>query len=108
MKAFLEADVLLAADVIYDINAIEDLVHVVKYFLSESPDSKQAIIASTKRNMATFEFFLETIAKYGMLYTWIARGEDCEALPRIFEGNFVQERRDVSICRIHTASFRES
>lgn len=99
-RAFSEADILFAADVIYDITAIDDLIQVVRCFLTESPTSKQAIFASTKRNVATFEFFLETIRRHDMKYTWIARNEECESLKRIFEGNYVQNRCDVQICRI--------
>ncbi len=99
-RAFSEADILFAADVIYDIAAIDDLIQVVRCFLTESPTSKLAIFACTKRNVATFEFFLETIRRYDMRYTWIARNEECESLKRIFEGNYVQNRCDVQICRI--------
>lgn len=103
-EAFLEADILFAADVIYDITAIDDLIKVVRCFLNESPTSKQAIFSSTKRHEATFEFFLETIRRHGMSYTWIARNEECESLKRIFEGNYVQNRCEVQICRIQMSS----
>lgn len=103
-EAFLEADILFAADAIYDITAIDDLIRVVRCFLNESPTSKQAILSSTKRNIATFEFFLETIRKHDMTYTWIARNEECESLKRIFEGNYLQNRYDVQICRIQMSS----
>ena len=73
-----------------------------------SPSSKQAIFASTKRKFETFEFFLETIRKHGMTYTWIARNEECESLTKIFEGNYVQKRSDVQICRIEVSSIQES
>ena len=107
-QAFSQADILIAADVCYDINAIDCLVNVVKKFLAESPTSKQAIFATTKRNVATFEFFLETICKYGMKYTWLARNGDCESLQRIFEGNYTQKRFDIQICCIQIASIEES
>eukprot|EP00536_Pseudo-nitzschia_multiseries_P001968 jgi/Psemu1/301130/fgenesh1_kg.26_\ len=107
MKAFSEADILIAADVIYDIASIDSLLNVVKCFLMESPKSKQAIFATTRRNMATFEFFLETIEKYDMFCTWLARNEDCDALTKVFEGNYLQGRHDVQICRIHMTDFEE-
>lgn len=107
-KAFSEADILFAADVIYDINAIDPLLQVVRYFLLGSPLSKKAIFSSTKRNVTTFEFFLETIRKHGMTYTWIARNEECELLTKIFEGNYVQKRSDVQICLIEMPSMGES
>jgi hypothetical protein len=107
-EAFSEADILIAADVIYDIDFIDALINVAKLFLMESPTSKQAIFVITKRNIATFEFFLETIGKYGMTYAWLARNEDWEGLKRIFEGNFAQKRSDVQICRIQMNSSTEN
>ena len=68
-EAFSQADALIAADVIYDIDAIDHLVNVVKCFLVESPTSKQTIFAYTKRNAATYAYLLETILRYGMTYT---------------------------------------
>ena len=104
LEAFKEADIIFAADVIYDIDDIDYLIRLIKCFLAESPALKKAIIASTKRNEATFEFFLETIQRYSMTYSWLARNEECEAFKKIFEGSYVQKRSDVQICLIQMAS----
>ena len=99
-EAFSRSEILIAADVIYDADAIDPLINVVKCFLAESPTSRKAIFSSTKRNAATFEYFLETIRKYDMTYTWLVRNEDCDSLVKIFEGNYIQKRSDVQICSI--------
>jgi len=107
LEAFSQADILIAADVIYDINAIDHLIKIVQCFLNKSPKSKQVIFACTKRNIVTFDYFLETIREYDMTYKWIAKGEVSAALKRSFEGHYIQKRSDVQICCIQMASFGE-
>lgn len=108
LEAFKEADIIFAADVIYDIDAIDYLISLIKCFLVESPALKKAIIASTKRNEETFECFLDTIQRYGMTYSWLARNEECEAFHKIFQGNYSQKRSDVQICLIQMASHKDA
>ena len=97
LSAFYEADVLIAADVTYDVNELECLVAVVHSFLRVDPYTKQAIFGITRRNMATFERFLSLLVQYDVEYVWIADGAVCNALPKLFPCNFVQNRSDVRI-----------
>jgi hypothetical protein len=97
MEAFRRADVLVGADILYDVQVIESLVAVVKCFLMQSPKTKEAIFGITMRQMATFETFLGHLLKYGIFCEWIAQGSDCESLPRVFQCNFNQPRTDIRI-----------
>jgi hypothetical protein len=100
MESFAAADVLIAADVIYDATAIDGLIEVVKLFLLESPTTKQAIFAITKRNLVSFGVFLDRLETNNISYVWLTDNHDCEALPQIFNCNFTQSRADVRICRL--------
>ncbi|CAJ1917261.1 unnamed protein product [Cylindrotheca closterium] len=92
-----QADILLAADVIYDRSVIESLVAVTHTFLLVDPDAKEAIFAITKRNLETFEIFLKHLNEYDIYSEWIADGEKCTSLPLVFKCKFNQERSDVRI-----------
>lgn len=95
-----EADVLIAADVIYDVAVIEDLVAVIKYFLLADPMEKEVILAITRRNLATFELFLQSLRSFDISSEWIADGQDCNSLPKVFKCNFNQSRLDVRIASL--------
>ena len=96
---FSRADILIAADVIYDIEVIDSLVGIVKSFLSESLSrTKQAIFAITKRNIASFELFLHKVRTYGIDCDWLVT--NCDTLPKVFECTFTQERSDVQVARL--------
>jgi hypothetical protein len=97
MHSFSRADVLIAADVIYDSELIDSLVGVAQSFLSESlsPRKRQAIFAITKRNMRSFQLFLDKVQRYGIDCEWLI--SDCSTLPRVFECNFTQDRCDVKV-----------
>jgi hypothetical protein len=96
---FSRADILIAADVIYDIEVIDSLVGVVKSFLNESlSKKKQAIFAITKRNIASFELFLDKVQTYGIDCDWLIT--NCASLPKVFECTFTQERSDVQVARL--------
>mmetsp|Transcript_12804 Transcript_12804/g.20614 ORF Transcript_12804/g.20614 Transcript_12804/m.20614 type:complete len:112 (+) Transcript_12804:715-1050(+) len=97
MSAFRHADVLIAADVIYDITVIDSLVLVVKSFLEQDPRAKQTIFAITKRNMASFELFLNKIREHGINCSWLTK--NCASLPKVFECTFTQDRFDVQVAR---------
>jgi hypothetical protein len=96
---FSRADILIAADVIYDIEVIDSLVGVVKSFLNKSlSKKKQAIFAITKRNIASFELFLDKVQTYGIDCDWLIT--NCDILPKVFECTFTQERSDVQVARL--------
>jgi hypothetical protein len=108
----LKSDVLIAADVIYDISVVESLVSIIRHFLAGGDNNnkassvdddrtdKQAIFALTKRNIKSFETFLDNLHQYGISCQWLARGSDWDNLPRIFRCNFVQPRFDVYIAAL--------
>lgn len=103
--AFVRADILIAADVIYDTSEVDSLVRVVRCFLLESPTSKQAIFALTKRNERSFDLFLNRVRLHGIHCTWLAGGKDCDAFPKVFESAFTQSRNDVRIARLAMSEF---
>jgi hypothetical protein len=106
----LKSDVLIAADVIYDVSVVESLVSIIRHFLASGDNDKastvdnrtdkQAIFALTKRNIKSFETFLDHLHQYGISCQWLARGSDWDNLPRIFRCNFVQPRFDVYIAAL--------
>lgn len=95
--SLLAADVLVAADVVYDVSGLTHLVAVVRKFLLCSTSSKYAIFAITRRNMATFATFLSLLDNEGIAYRWIASGTECAKLPKFFMCRFNQGRSDVQI-----------
>lgn len=97
LKAFSQAHVLIAADVVYDVSVIDHLVNVVRCFLRDSGKSNQVIFAITKRNKATFELFFDLLQECDITCKWIVKGEDCVAQKNIFECNLVQPFSDVQI-----------
>lgn len=111
IQKFIDADTLIAADVIYNPDYIDKLVEVVKLFLIKrsssslmelsTSHSREAIFCITQRNLETFELFLHALHSNGIHFNWIANGDDCEALPKYFEGNFVQRRSDIKICKLY-------
>ncbi|XP_072044335.1 protein-lysine N-methyltransferase EEF2KMT-like isoform X2 [Amphiura filiformis] len=67
----IQADIILAADVVYDISIVPSLVSVLHRFLSSHCEQKQrsqplAFIASTIRNEETYQGFIETLDKHGI------------------------------------------
>jgi predicted nicotinamide N-methyase len=99
-----EADLLIAADVIYDVSVIEALVAVIQTFLSENPEKKEVIHAITKRNLKTFEIFLQHLKNYNIRYDWIADGRYCANLPNAFKCNFNQPWSDIQIASLKIQS----
>jgi hypothetical protein len=100
MESFLNADVLIAADILYDVVVIDSLVALVKLFLLQSPSTNEAIFAITKRNLVSFERFLNQVRMHSISCDWLASGDDCEALPHVFACNFAQSRAAVQIARL--------
>jgi hypothetical protein len=103
MVAFQKAQILIAADVIYDVSVIDKLVLVVKSFLTQSSqepqEPKEAILAITKRKMSSFHLFLERVANHGICCEYLST--NCDNLPKIFFCNFPQGRKDVQIARLY-------
>jgi hypothetical protein len=123
IQEFTNAQVLIAADVLYDVDSIDSLVKVVKLFLSgtstvktrlnasqECPlevviveKKKLVILAVTRRNVTTFGFFLNAIQKHGIGYTYLATR--CDVLSPIFGCNFSQGRDDVQIVQLTNIAY---
>ena len=100
INALSNSDLLIAADVVYDITDLESLVSVVSYFLKRSRGSKQAIFAITKRNMKTFNAFLGHLETLGISRTWLADCKKCGELPVLFPHNFNQPRSHICIASL--------
>jgi predicted nicotinamide N-methyase len=104
LAAFQRAEVLIAADVIYDTTVIDSLVCVVRNFLSPSScddtQQKVAIFAITRRIIDSFHLFLDRVKAHGIRCTWLASGDDYADFPRIIESTFTQPRKDVQIAQL--------
>lgn len=100
LEAFSSADIMIAADVTYDIGSLMPLVAIVLQFLQKSPSTKKAIFGITKRNMNTFNTFIELLKEKGIVYEWIWSGQDCPPLPVWFPCKFTQQRSDVKIASL--------
>lgn len=99
------ADVLLAADVVYDIDSVPILGKLVALFLSSGRD-RNAIFATTLRNRRTFDLFEAELLKHKIT----CRYEDAStiaSLPNFFPIYHVQPRLDTRICTM-TLGGRES
>ncbi len=103
IQALSKADVILAADVVYDVQCIHDLVSTVCKFLS-SPlkstegilrgEEKIAIFATTYRNQKTFGLFEEELETKGIICDYLSM----DGLPLVFPCYFRQPRSDVRLC----------
>jgi hypothetical protein len=90
------ADVLLAADVVYDVDSVPILGTLVERFLS-SGRGRNAIFATTLRNRKTFELFEAELLQHKIT----CRYEDTSTiarLPNFFPIYHVQPRGDIRIC----------
>jgi len=99
MKALSKADVLLAADVVYDISCIPDLVGTVYKFLDMAVESDEmvervAIFATTYRNKNTFALFETELDAKNIICKYYSTND----LPTIFPCYFNQPRSDVRVC----------
>ena len=95
-KFFQDADVLLAADVVYDIAVVPTLATVIKRFLIGG-EHRNAIFATTLRNRKTFDLFESALHTHRI----ICRYEDpsmIEKLPNHVPITHVQPRSDIRIC----------
>ena len=102
---FSEAEVLLAADVVYDASQIPSLVQSVKVLLSsgrvgvtnDAAEKRKAIFATTFRNEKTFALFTNELRREGISCNYVEK-EAIASLPNIFPCYFTQPRSDVRIC----------
>lgn len=87
------AEVLIAADVVYTVECIPDLVATVSKFLS-SGSAKVAVFATTYRNRSTFALFERELEKKRITCAYKSQDE----MPYVFPCYFNQPRSDVRIC----------
>ena len=96
IEAISKADVLLAADVVYDVNCIPDLVSTVSKFLNQAGESERiAIFATTYRNERTFSIFENQLETHQIVCEY---KQSLEHLPNIFPCYWNQSRSDVRVC----------
>jgi len=95
LDALANADVVLAADVVYDREVIPGLVKVVKYIMSTSK-KVYAIIATTFRNEVTFELFEKELKKHNCTFSYVDP-LIISSLPVVFPCYFTQGRDEVRI-----------
>ncbi|KAL7434884.1 hypothetical protein ACHAXM_004316 [Skeletonema potamos] len=90
------ADVLIAADVVYTVEKIPDLVATVSKFLSSgnSTNAKVALFATTFRNRFTFALFELELEKNRIKCDYKSQ----DKVPYVFPCYFNQPRSDVRIC----------
>jgi hypothetical protein len=89
-------DILIAADVVYDVGAIPALVTVARKFLEGGKD-RTAYFATTMRNERTFDLFINCLESEGVVYEEL-KGFDYEEL---FDTFWTQKREEI---RLHTFS----
>lgn len=103
---FSNAEVLLAADVIYDASQIPSLVRSVKVLLSSgsgddtidaAEEKRKAIFATTFRNGKTFALFTSELRREGISSNYVEK-KSIASLPDIFPCYFTQPRSDIRIC----------
>lgn len=90
-----QAQVLIAADCVYDRTFIPALVQSVTKLLSN--EEKCAIFATTFRNAETFDIFEKELQRSDVICEYVTR-EDIDNLPYIFPCYDDQPRSDVRIC----------
>ncbi len=79
-------DVILAADVIYDVTVVPQLVTTVRKFMESgpSPKSKVAYFATTYRNEKTFQVFTKELEKASIHSTLIHLSPDYHIFPAFY------------------------
>lgn len=100
IEAVSKAGVLIAADVVYDVDCIPTLVATVSNFLRKPTHldhERIAIFATTYRNEATFALFEKELEEQSIACTYDNSIED---LPNVFPCYFTQPRSDVRVCRM--------
>lgn len=93
---FQDADVLLAADVVYDIAVVPMLATLIMRFLRGRED-RNAILATTLRNRKTFDLF-ESVLHSHKINCCYEDPSVIEKLPNPVTIHHVQPRSDIRIC----------
>ena len=99
----MNADVLMAADVVYDRSVIPQLIKVVRNILVSSSADKEkiAIFATTYRNADTFALFLRELQMCSdEIECNFIENDVLESMPYIFPCYYKQPRSHVRICII--------
>ena len=92
-------DVVLGADITYDVSVIPALVATLEELASRFP-GLSVLIAATERNRATFESFLAACGKRGFA---VSR-ESFAVLPRAEQnGPFYSDKSPIHICKLAVA-----
>lgn len=99
INALSTADVLLAADVVYDHDPIPALVATTSIFLSGQKEvdgyERVAIFATTFRNKDTFALFERELEEKGIVCTY---DQSSDNWPNVFPCYVNQPRTDVRVC----------
>ena len=108
IAALTAADVLLAADVVYDVDCIPDLIATVSRFLTSrrsnrGNEEKVALFATTFRNKDTFRLFEKELETNAIRCEYLTV-KDQEDLPNVFPCYFQQPRTDVRVCTMRLES----
>ncbi|KAK3326963.1 putative methyltransferase-domain-containing protein [Cercophora scortea] len=91
-----KVDVVLGADITYDVDVIEALVATLQELVGLFPDVVM-LIAATERNRVTLEYFQETCAKRGFAIT----NESFPVPPREEqEGPFYNDSMPIHLCQL--------
>ncbi|KAK4200909.1 putative methyltransferase-domain-containing protein [Triangularia verruculosa] len=94
-----KVDVVLGADITYDVSVIPVLVATLQNLVAMSP-GVVILIAATERNRATFESFLEVCSKRGFRVTY----ETFPVPPRMEQrGPFYNDSTPIHICQLTVA-----
>jgi hypothetical protein len=99
-KIFDRADILIAADVAYDIVVIPSLVGTFRRFLlsvSLTQNEKCCYLAATLRNKATHDALERELLASGISCRYVPR-HVIESLPHIFPVYFIQRRNEIRVC----------
>lgn len=106
--ALSNAQVLLAADVVYDMAMIPCLAQTVYRFLTSGEGTtKVAIFATTLRNKKTFTAFEQHLGDHRIECDYVD-SDILESMPYIFPVYNVQPRSDVRICFMRLAKGKRS
>lgn len=88
-----DVDILLAADVVYDVHVIGCLSQTVLRFLHDG-DKRMAIIATSVRNKKTFDLFEAELHRLRIVCTYV----NLDRVPRFLPGYHV--RSGIRLCEM--------
>uniref|UniRef100_A0A7S1D5U4 Calmodulin-lysine N-methyltransferase n=1 Tax=Cyclophora tenuis TaxID=216820 RepID=A0A7S1D5U4_CYCTE len=91
-----DADVLLAADVVYDVSATKSLAKTVWRFLQDGTN-RIAIFATTVRNRNTFHAFEEALNELGISKSYETQ-DNLASVPRFLPAFHLHPRSGMRVC----------